>query len=273
MGEVADQWSCEGRKNIFGATMQVKELESELGVAGACHGAAAGGALSTTFTNSQGLLLMIPNMYKIAGNLLPCVFHVGARTVATHALSIFGDHSDVMAVRATGFTMLASCSVQEAHDMAIVAHLTAIDSSLPVLHFFDAYRTANDMHTLQVSDYEDIAKLVDMDKVNAFRRRAMNPEHSDQRGTAQNPDIFFQAREACNPYYDAVPEIVKKNLKAVAGITGREYRIFDYYGDPEAEYVTVSMASSSDMMRQAVESLSAPRYKVRHVNVRLYRPF
>lgn len=273
MGEVADQWSCQGKKNVFGSPMQVKELESELGAAGACHGAAAAGALATTFTNSQGLLLMIPNMYKMAGNLLPVVIHVGARTVATHALSIFGDHSDVMAVRATGFSILASCSVQEAHDMAIVAHLSAIDSSVPMLHFFDAYRTANDMHTLNVCDYEDIAALVDKDKVKAFRARAMNPEHSNERGTAQNPDVFFQAREACNPYYDAVPGIVKKNLEAVGRLTGRQYHIFDYYGDPEAEYVTVSMASSSDVMRGAVEYLNARGYKVGHVNVRLYRPF
>lgn len=273
MGEIADQWSCEGRKNVFGSPMQVKELESELGAAGACHGAAAGGALATTFTNSQGLLLMIPNMYKMAGNLLPVVFHIGARTVATHALSIFGDHSDVMAVRATGFSIIASSSVQEAHDMAILAHLTAIDSSVPVLHFFDAYRTANDMHTIEVCDYDDIASLVDFDKVQAFRRRAMNPEHSDERGTAQNPDIFFQAREACNPYYDAVPEIVKKNLEAVGRITGRHYKLFDYYGDPMAEYVTVSMASSSAVMKQAVEYLNKRGYKTGHVNVRLYRPF
>lgn len=273
MGEVADQWSAQGKKNVFGSPLQVKELESELGAAGACHGAAAAGALATTFTNSQGLLLMIPNMYKMAGNLLPVVFHIGARTVATHALSIFGDHSDVMAVRATGFTIMASCSVQEAHDMAIVAHLTAIDSSLPVLHFFDAYRTANDMHTIQISDYDDIASLVDFEKVKDYRRRAMNPEHSDQRGTAQNPDIFFQAREACNKYYDAVPDIVKRNLAAVARLTGREYHVFEYFGDPEAEYVTVSMASSSQVMRAAVEYLNARGYKVGHINVRLYRPF
>lgn len=178
-----------------------------------------------------------------------------------------------MAVRATGFSILASSSVQEAHDMAIVAHLSAIDSSVPMLHFFDAYRTANDMHTIEVCDYADLATLVDMDKVRAFRSRAMNPEHSDERGTAQNPDIFFQAREACNPYYDAVPEIVKKNMLKVAQLTGRGYSLFNYYGDPQAEYVTVSMASSSAMMRQAVEYLNARGYKVGHINVRLYRPF
>ena len=273
MGELADQWSCQGRLNVYGQPMQVKVLESELGAAGACHGAAAGGALATTFTNSQGLLLMIPNMYKMAGNLYPVVFHIGARTVATHALSIFGDHSDVMAVRATGFTMMASTSVQEAHDMAIVAHLSAIESSVPVLHFFDAYRTANEMQNVELLDYSDIASLVDMDKVAAFRRRAMNPEHSDTRGTAQNPDIFFQAREACNPYYDAVPAIVQAKMDALAALTGRHYRIFDYYGDPQAEYVTVAMGSGSKVLEQAVDYLNARGYRVGHINVRLYRPF
>lgn len=273
MGEIADQWSCQGRKNVFGEIPCVKEMESELGVAGACHGAADAGTLATTFTNSQGLLLMIPNMYKIAGNLLPVVFHVGSRTVATHALSIFGDHSDVMAVRATGFSMLASTSVQDAHDMAIVAHLAAISSSVPVVHFFDAYRTANEMQTIEVADYEDIAALVDHDKVEDFRRRAMNPEHSDQRGTAQNPDIFFQSREACNRYYDAAAAIMQEKMDAVAATTGRPHRLFEYHGADDAEYVSISMGSSSIVMEQTVDRLNARGCKTGHVNVRLYRPF
>lgn len=273
MGEVADKWAATGRKNLFGQPMQVRELESELGAAGATHGAAAAGALSTTFTCSQGLLLMIPNMYKMAGNMLPVVFHVGARSVATHALSIYGDHSDVMACRATGFAMLASCSVQENHDLAIVAHLAAIESSLPMLHFFDAYRTANEMQTVSIVDYADILPLIPMDKVEAFRRRAMNPEHSDIRGTAQNPDIFFQNREACNKFYDALPSIVQTQMDKVAKITGRQYNLFDYVGAPDAEYVTISMGSSCEVMDETVAFLNSLGRKVGHVKVRLYRPF
>lgn len=273
MGEIADKWSAQGRENLYGHPMEVRELESELGAAGALHGAAAGGALATTFTNSQGLLLMIPNMYKIAGNLYPVVMHVGARSLATHALSIFGDHSDVMAVRATGFTIMASASVQENHDLAIVAHLAAVESSVPVLHFFDAFRTANEMQTISIVDYDDIRPLVDYEKVAAIRRGALNPEHSEVRGTAQNPDIFFQNREACNPYYDKVAGIVQQKMDAVAAVTGRQYHLFDYVGDPEAEYVTVSMGSSCDVLDTAVRYLNTIGYKVGHIKVRLYRPF
>ncbi len=273
MGELADKWAANGVKNLFGQPMVVRELESELGAAGAIHGAAAGGAYPTTFTCSQGLLLMIPNMYKMAGGLLPAVFHVGARTVATHALSIYGDHSDVMACRATGFAMMASSSVQENHDLAIVAHLAAMESSLPMLHFFDAYRTANEIQTVDVVDYEDLRPLMPWDKIAAFRKRAMNPEHSDLRGSAQNPDIYFQNREACNKYYDALPAIVQAQMDKVANITGRQYHLFDYVGHPEAEYVTVSMGSSCDVMDETVRYLNSVGYKVGHIKVRLYRPF
>lgn len=273
MGEIADKWSAQGRKNLFGQTMQVRELESELGAAGATHGAADAGTLSTTFTCSQGLLLMIPNMFKIAGNLLPVVFHVGARSVATHALSIYGDHSDVMACRSTGFAMLASSSVQENHDLAIVAHLAAIESSVPMLHFFDAYRTANEMQTVSIVDYDNIRPLMNWDKIRQFRERGMNPEHPTTRGTAQNPDIFFQNREACNTFYDAIPAIVQQQMDKVAGITGRKYHLFDYVGAPDAEYVTVSMGSSCDVMDETVRYLNSVGYKVGHIKVRLYRPF
>ena len=210
MGDIADRWRIAGVKNIFGTTMEVKELESELGAAGATHGALAAGALATTFTASQGLLLMIPNMFKIAGELLPGVFHVGCRSVAAHALSIFGDHQDIMACRTTGFAFLGSNSVQEAHDMAIVAHLAAIEGSLPVVHFFDGWRTSNETSTIEMASYDDLKKLVVMDKVKAFRARGLNPEHPVLRGSAQNPDVYFQNREAANRYYDAFPAIVLK---------------------------------------------------------------
>lgn len=273
MGEVADRWAMEGRKNVFGQTMQVKELESELGAAGATHGVADGGALATTFTSSQGLMLMIPNMYKIAGNLLPAVFHIGSRVVGTHALSIFCDHSDVMACRTTGFALLCSSSVQETHDLAIVAHLAAIESSVPFLHWMDGFRTSNEMQSIDVVDYEDLKPLVPWDKVAAFRHRGMNPEHSNVRGTAQNPDIYFQNREAINKYYEAVPAIVQEKMDQVAKLTGRSYHLMDYVGDPEAEYVTISMASSSDVIDETVQALCAMGYKVGHIKVRLYRPF
>lgn len=273
MGEVADRWAMQGRKNVFGQTMQVKELESELGAAGATHGVADGGALATTFTSSQGLMLMIPNMYKIAGNLLPAVFHIGSRVVGTHALSIFCDHSDVMACRTTGFALLCSSSVQETHDLAIVAHLAAIESSVPFLHWMDGFRTSNEMQSIEVVDYEELKPLVPWDKVAEFRRRGMNPEHSDVRGTAQNPDIYFQNREACNKYYDAVPAIVQQKMDQVAKLTGRSYHLMDYVGDPEAEYVTISMASSSDVIEETVQALNKMGYKVGHIKVRLYRPF
>lgn len=273
MGETADKWVMEGRKNVFGSQLSVKEMESELGAAGATHGAAAAGALATTFTASQGLMLMIPNMYKIAGELLPVVFHVGTRSLATHALSIFGDHQDVMACRATGFTMLASASVQETMDLALVAHLAAVDGSLPVLHFFDGWRTSNEMATIDVIPYSDIASVVDRQKVKAFRDHAMNPEHPDLRGSAQNPDVYFQNREAANSFYDAFPDVVQRAMDRVAGITGRQYHLVDYVGAPDATDIIVSIGSSCEVVKDTVTWLNANGYKAGAVKIRLYRPF
>ncbi len=273
MGETADEWSAKGRKNIFGQTLCVRELQSEAGAAGAVHGSLVGGALTTTFTASQGLLLMIPNMYKIAGELLPAVFHVSARAVATHALSIFGDHSDVMAVRQTGFSMLASGSVQEVMDLALVSHLSAIDGSLPFIHFFDGFRTSSEIQKISLIDYEDIASLVNYDAIREFRARAMNPEHPHIRGTAQNPDIFFQGREAANPYYAAIPTIVLDNMERVGKLTGRQYHLFDYVGHPEADRVIVSMGSSTETIEEVVNYLNKNGERVGLVKVRLYRPF
>jgi len=241
MGEVADEWAAKGQKNIFGQTVTIREMQSEAGAAGAVHGCLAAGALTTTFTASQGLLLMIPNMFKIAGELLPAVFHVSARAVATHALSIFGDHSDIMAARATGFAMLGSASVQECMDLALVTHLSAIEASVPFVHFFDGFRTSHEIQKIKVIDYEDIKGLVNYEKIAAFRARAMNPEHPELRGTAQNPDIFFQGRERANPSYQRIPGIVSKMMEKVAGLTGRAYKLFDYVGAPDATRVIVSM--------------------------------
>lgn len=273
MGDTADKWGIAGKLNLMGAPMQVKEMESELGAAGATHGALAAGALATTFTASQGLLLMIPNMYKISGELLPGVFHVGARSIATHALSIFGDHQDVMACRATGFAMLASASVQEAEDLGFIAHLAAIDGSVPVLHFFDGWRTSNEMDTIDMVDYETIRPLVNWDKVKAFRARAMNPEHPDLRGSAQNADVYFQNREAANRYYNEFPAVVQAAMDRYAKATGREYHLFDYVGAPDAEVVLVSMASSCEVIEQTIEHLNTRGYRCGVVKVRLYRPF
>ncbi len=273
MGEVADEWAAQGRKNIFGQTLKVVEMQSEAGAAGAVHGALAAGALASTFTASQGLLLMIPNMYKISGELLPGVFHVSARAVATHALSIFGDHSDVMATRQTGFALLASGSVQEVMDLALVAHLSAIKSSVPFLHFFDGFRTSHEIQKIEAIDYEDIAKLVDYEAVERFRQRALHPERPVQRGTAQNPDIFFQGREAANPYYLAVPGIVLDVMKQVTELTGRSYSLFDYYGHPEADRVIVAMGSSCETIEETIDYLMARGEKVGLIKVRLYRPF
>ncbi len=274
MGQTAQKWGLEGRRNLMGQPLEVREMESELGAAGAVHGALAAGALGTTFTASQGLMLMIPNMYKISGELLPGVFHVGCRSLATHALSIFGDHQDVMACRATGFTMLASASVQETMDLALVAHLAAIDGSLPVLHFFDGWRTSSEMDTIEVIDYESMRPLVDWGKVNAFRRRAMNPEHPDLRGSAQNPDVYFQNREAPNRYYDAFPAIVQNAMDRVASVTGRQYHLMDYHGAPDADRVIVIMGSGADVVSETVDYLNREKgYKVGVVKVRLYRPF
>ncbi|MGM0453771.1 MAG: pyruvate:ferredoxin (flavodoxin) oxidoreductase [Thermodesulfobacteriota bacterium] len=273
MGETADEWSAQGRKNIFGQTLNVREMQSEAGAAGAVHGSLAAGALTTTFTASQGLLLMIPNMYKLSGELLPGVFHVTARAVATHALSIFGDHSDVMSVRQTGFGLLASGSVQEVMDLALVAHLAAIDSSLPFLHFFDGFRTSSEIQKIELIDYEDMAGLVNYEAIADFRARSMNSEHPHVRGTAQNPDIFFQNREAANPYYMAVPNIVIDSMEKVGNLTGRHYRLFDYVGHPDAERVIVSMGSSTETIEEVVNHLNNAGEKVGLVKVRLYRPF
>lgn len=273
MAELTDEWAARGQKNIFGQPVRVVEMQSEAGAAGAVHGSLQAGALTTTYTASQGLLLMIPNMYKIAGELLPGVFHVSARAVASHALSIFGDHSDVMATRQTGFALLASGSVQEVMDLGCVAHLSAIKSRVPFLHFFDGFRTSHEVQKIEVLDYEDLKKLVDWKAVEEFRKRALSPEHPVTRGTAQNPDIFFQAREASNPFYDAVPDIVADYMKQISQLTGRDYKPFNYYGDPEAEYVIVAMGSVTETIEEVVDYLRARGEKVGLLKVHLYRPF
>lgn len=275
MGQIAQLWGLKGLRNLMGQSLTVKEMESELGAAGATHGALAAGALATTFTNSQGLLLMIPNMYKISGEMLPGVFHVGTRSTASHALSIFSDHQDVMATRATGFAMLSSNTVQEAMDLAFIAHLSAIDGSLPVLHFFDGWRTSAEMDTIDVVSYETIRPLVNWDKVTAFRNAAMNPEHPEVRGTAQNPNVFFQNREAPNKYYDAFPSIVQAAMDRYATATGRQYHLFDYYGDPEATDVIVAMGTSCEVIEETLDYLKtiSDQRKLGLVCVRLYRPW
>ena len=273
MAEFCDEWAAAGKKNIFGQLMEVRQLQSEAGAAGAMHGSLAAGALTSTFTASQGLLLMIPNMYKMAGELLPGVFHVTARAVAGHALSIFGDHQDVMACRQTGFAMLAAGSVQETMDMALVAHLSSIESSVPFLHFFDGFRTSHEVSKIEVIDYEDMAKLVNFEKIKEFKRKAMNPEHPHIRGTAQNPDIYFQGLEAANPYRERLPSIVLDMMKKVEGITGRPYGLFDYVGHPQAEHVIVAMGSGCETIEEVVNHLVGGGERVGLVKVRLYRPF
>ncbi len=273
MGEYADEWAAHGRKNIFGRVLKVVEMQSEAGAAGAVHGALSAGALSSTFTASQGLLLMIPNMYKISGEIMPGVFHVAARALAAHALSIFGDHSDINAVRETGFSLLASASVQEVMDLALVAHLASIRASLPFVHFFDGFRTSMEIQKIEMIDYDDMADLVDYEAVDLFRRRALNPEHPQLRGTAQNPDIYFQNREAANPFYRRIPQIVREEMEKVGDLTGRRYDLFDYVGDPEADRVVVSMASSCDVIEETVNHLNSLGERVGLVKVRLYLPF
>ncbi len=273
MGETADKWARAGRKNLMGSTMVIKEMESELGAAGATHGALAVGSLATTFTSSQGLMLMIPNMYKIAGEQLPAVFHVGTRSLASHALSIFGDHQDVMACRATGFAMLASASVQETMDLALVAHLAAISGSLPVIHFFDGWRTSNETATIDVIPYEAMRPLVDRDAVARFRARGLNPEHPLLRGSAQNSDVYFQNREACNSAYQAFPAKVRKAMADVAAVTGRKYGLVDYAGDPEATDVIVAIGSACEVVEETIRHLNTMGYKAGLVKIRLYRPF
>ncbi len=273
MAEVTDTWSANGQKNIFGQQVKVVEMQSEAGAAGTVHGSLAAGALTTTYTASQGLLLMIPNMYKIAGELLPGVIHCSARAVASHALSIFGDHSDVMACRQTGFAMLCSNSVQEIMDLAAVAHLAAIKGRVPFLHFFDGFRTSHEIQKIEQWDYEDLKEMVDMDAVNAFRARALNPDHPVLRGTAQNPDIFFQAREASNVYYNAIPGIVEEYMNQVNAKIGTNYKLFNYYGAPDAEKLIIAMGSVCDTAEETIDYLTARGEKVGLLKVHLYRPF
>lgn len=273
MAESVDEWSAYGRKNIFGQEVKVVQLQSEGGAAGTLHGSLAAGALTTTFTASQGLLLMIPNMYKLAGEMLPAVFHVTARTVASHALSIFGDQSDVMATRQTGFALLASSSVQEAMDLAGVAHLAAIKSRIPFLHFFDGFRTSHEVQKIDVLTYEELATLVDWDAIKAFRNRGLNPEHPSVKGTAQNPDIFFQAREAVNSYYERVPDIVADYMKEISKITGRNYQPFTYYGAGDAKHIIVAMGSVTETIEETIDYLAKKGEKVGLIKVHLYRPF
>ena len=273
MAELVDEWSAHGQKNIFGQNVLVTEMQSEAGAAGAVHGSLSAGALTTTFTASQGLLLMIPNMYKIAGELLPAVFHVSARALAGHALSIFGDHQDVMATRQTGFALLASGSVQEVMDLGGVAHLSAIKGRVPFVHFFDGFRTSHEIQKVEVMEYEDLAKLVDYEALNEFRNRSLNPEHPYTKGTAQNPDIYFQALEAANPYYEDIVEVVNDYMKEINKITGREYKPFNYYGHPEAERIIVAMGSVTETIEETIDYLIKQGEKVGVIKVHLYRPF
>ena len=273
MADYVDQWSAQGLKNIFGTTVKVAEMQSEAGAAGTVHGSLAAGALTTTYTASQGLLLMIPNMYKIAGELLPCVFHVSARCVASHALNIFGDHSDVYACRQTGFAMLAETNTQEVMDLAAVAHLAAIKGRVPFINFFDGFRTSHEIQKIQVWDFEDLKEMCDMDAVEAFRKRALNPERPVMRGSHENGDIFFQHREACNKYYDAVPAIVEEYMDKVNAKIGTDYKLFNYYGAEDADRVIVAMGSICDVAEEVIDYLTAKGEKVGLVKVRLYRPF
>lgn len=273
MAELADEWSTAQRQNMFGVVPKVVEMQSEAGAAGALHGALTCGALATTYTCSQGLLLMQPNMFKIAGELLPTVFHVSARALATHALSIFGDHQDVMACRQTGFAMLASASVQEVHDLALIAHLATLRARVPFLHFFDGFRTSHEVNKIQTLDYEEMRSLVSDDDIRAFRQRALDPEKPVQRGTAQNPDIYFQNREAANAHYLALPQIVQETMQKVATLTGREYRLFDYCGATDAESVFVIMGSGGETVEETVKKINEQGGKTGVIKVRLYRPF
>ncbi|MBQ7389613.1 MAG: pyruvate:ferredoxin (flavodoxin) oxidoreductase, partial [Clostridia bacterium] len=280
MAEVTDTWSAsdknifgEPAKNIFGENVKVVEMQSEAGAAGAVHGSLGAGALTTTYTASQGLLLMIPNMYKIAGELLPCVIHVSARCVASHALNIFGDHSDVYACRQTGFAMLAETNAQEIMDLGAVAHLATIKSRVPFLNFFDGFRTSHEIQKVAAWDYKDLADMVDWDAVQAFRDRALNPEHPVLRGSAENGDIFFQHRESCNPYYDALPAIVEEYMDKVNEKLGTNYKPFNYYGAPDADRVIIAMGSVCDVAEEVIDYLLAKGEKVGLVKVRLYRPF
>ncbi len=273
MGELADAWALEGRTNLWGGKPDVVEMQSEGGAAGAVHGALQAGALTTTFTASQGLLLMIPNMFKIAGELTSFAMHVAARSVATHALSIFGDHSDVMATRSTGFALLASGSVQEAHDLACIAQAATLHTRVPFLHFFDGFRTSHEVAKITMLSDDDLRHMIDDEAVREHRERGLTPERPVLRGTAQNPDVFFQAREACNPFYDACPQIVREAMERFAERTGRSYRLFDYVGHPEAERVIVLMGSGAETCHETVDWMIERGEKVGVLKVRLYRPF
>lgn len=273
MAEYVDDWAAAGRKNIFGETVQVQEMQSEGGASGAVHGSLQAGALTTTYTASQGLLLMIPNMYKIAGELLPCVFHVSARTLASHALSIFGDHQDVMSARQTGFAMFCSGSVQEVMDLSAVSHLSAIKGRVPFVNFFDGFRTSHEIQKIEALSEEDLAPLIDRQALADFRKRALNPDAPVARGMAENPDVFFQHREACNKYYDAIPEIVEGYIKEMNRLTGRNYGLFDYYGDPEADRVIIAMGSVTQCIQETIDYLRSKGEKIGLVSVHLYRPF
>ena len=273
MADMVDQWSANGRKNIFGTTVKVCEMQSEAGASGTVHGSLAAGAMTTTYTASQGLLLMIPNMYKIAGELLPCVFHVSARTVSTHALNIFGDHSDVMACRQTGFAMLCENDVQEIMDLAPVAHLASIEGRVPFINFFDGFRTSHEIQKVAVWDYEDLKEMCDMDAVAAFRKHALNPERPAMRGSHENGDIFFQHREACNPYYDALPAVVEKYMGKINEKLGTNYQLFNYYGAPDADRVIIAMGSICNVAEEVIDYMTAQGEKVGMVKVHLYRPF
>ena len=273
MADHVDIWAAGGQKNIFGTPVKVVEMESEGGAAGTVHGSLAAGALTTTYTASQGLLLMIPNMYKIAGELLPAVFHVSARTLATHALNIFGDHSDVYACRQTGFAMLAETNPQEVMDLGAVAHLAAIKGRVPFINFFDGFRTSHEIQKIQIWDYDDLKEMVDMDAVAAFRKHCLNPERPAMRGSHENGDIFFQHREACNKYYDALPAIVEEYMDKVNEKLGTDYKLFNYYGAEDAERVIIAMGSICDVAEEIVDYLTADGEKVGLVKVRLYRPF
>ena len=273
MAELTDSWSATGLKNIFGDKVKVMEMQSEAGAAGTVHGSLAAGALTTTYTASQGLLLMIPNMYKIAGELLPCVIHVSARCVASHALNIFGDHSDVYACRQTGFAMMACTNPQEVMDLGAVVHLSAIKGRVPFLNFFDGFRTSHEIQKIEAWDYDELASMIDQDALTAFRKRALNPEHPSLRGSAENGDIFFQHREACNKYYEALPEIVEDYMNQVNAKIGTNYKLFNYYGAPDADRVIVAMGSICDVAEEVIDYMMSKGEKVGLVKVRLYRPF
>ena len=273
MAENIDEWAAHGKKNLWGETVKVTELQSEGGASGTVHGSLQAGVLTTTYTASQGLLLMIPNMYKIAGEMLPAVFHVSARALASHALSIFGDHQDVMACRQTGFALLASSSVQEAQDLAAVAHLSAIKSSIPFLHFFDGFRTSHEIQKIEALDEDALRGMVSKKSLQKFRDRALNPDSPVTRGTAQNGDVYFQAVESRNQYYDAIPDIVARYMGEISELTGREYRPFSYYGDENAENIIVAMGSVTDTIKETIDYLSKKGRKYGLITVHLYRPF